>query len=201
MTEEERKARKREQDKRYRETHKEQIKAAHKAWRDNNRQHLNEKARENYHKDPQAHKERQDRYRASHAEQVKASRQRYKAENRQKCTDYERNRQQTDPVYRFRRGIYRLINGYMKKKGYTGNKTTWEIIGCDFETFLTHIQSQFKEGMSIENYGNGEGKWSVDHIEPIRNATSNEDIERLNHYTNLRPLWSKENSIVTRKTP
>ena len=200
MTEEQ-KARKREYDKRYRETHKEQIRESHKAWREKNSDHVKEKARENYYKNPQAHKARVDKYKESHIEQVKDARHRYKIENRQKCTDYQRNKRQNDPVYRFRNGITRLVSTYKKKTGYTGSKGTWEMIGCDFETFLSHIQAQFESGMTLENYGGGAGRWSIDHIIPMSTARNDEDVERLNHYTNLRPLWSTENCKKAGKTP
>lgn len=193
MTEEQ-KARKREYDKKYRETHKEEIRATHKAWREKNADHVKEKAKENYHKNPKAHKARVDKYKALHIEQVRESRRRYKAENRQKCADYARVKRQTDPIHRFRTSFTHLMSLYRKKTGYTGSKGTWEMVGCDFAYFLTYIQSQFSEGMTLENYGNGIGKWSIDHIEPIRNAKCNEDVERLNYYTNLRPMWNTENS-------
>ena len=200
MTEEQ-KARKKEYDKKYREMHREQIRASHKAWRDKNADHVREKARENYHKNPEAHKARMAKYAESHVEQEKERRHRYKIENRQKCTDYQRIKRQSDPVYRFRSSFTRLICIYRKKHGYTGDKGTWEMVGCDFPTFLNHIQSQFAEGMTLENYGHGKGKWNIDHIVPMCTAVTNADVERLNHYTNLRPMWSSENYQRPRKTP
>lgn len=194
MTQEERKAKEKEYNKKYRETHREEIKATHKAWRDKNRERLNAIAREKYKEDPQSFKSRSDKYKASHSDKVKAGRHRYKVENRQKCSDYERNRRQNDPKHRFKTSVYNLIRGHTKRRGYQGDKSTWEIIGCDFDSFLNHIQCQFEEGMSLENYGNGNGKWNIDHIEPISKAQNDADIERLNHFSNLRPLWQSENS-------
>lgn len=193
MTPEERKAKKRERDKKYRETHKEEIKARHKAWRDKNREKLNKQAREKYRENPQAFQERKKKYVESHQEQVKESRKRYNIENRQKRSDYERIKRQTDPIYRFRKSSYNLIYSYARKKGYEGDKGVWEMVGCDFETFLSHIQSQFEEGMTMENYGHGKGQWNIDHIIPITAAENDEDIEKLNHYTNLRPMWATDN--------
>ena len=190
-----------EQNKKYRESHKEQIKDSHKAWRDNNADHVKEKAKENYHKNPQAHKARVDKYKASHIDQLKESRHRYKVENRQKCTDYQRLKRQSDPVYRFRSSFTHLMCLYRKKTGYTGGKGTWEMVGCDFETFLAHIQSQFEEGMTMDNYGHRGGCWNIDHIVPISAAKSNDDIERLNHYTNLRPMWASDNYKKNKKMP
>lgn len=199
MTEEQ-KARKKAYDKVYRESHKEQIRASHKEWRDKNREHLNAKAREKYKENPQAFKERKERYVASHLEEVKESRRRYKAENRQKCTDYERNKRHNDPVYRFRSSFTCLISGYLRKKGYKGSKKTWEVVGCDFETFLKYISNLFEDGMTLENYGHRDGCWNIDHIIPINTANSDEDIERLNHYTNLRPMWATNNYKRSKKT-
>lgn len=189
MTEEERKERKRITNKKYRESHKEQIRNSHKAWRDKNRERLNAIAREKYKENPQAFKERKEKYISSHLEQVKESRHRYKIENRQKLTDYERNKRHNEPVYRFRYNLRNLIRQYTKGKGYKGNKTFYEILGCDFDFFLEYIQNKFEEGMTLENYG----EWNIDHIIPISSAKNDEDLEKLNHYTNLQPLWASEN--------
>lgn len=191
----------REQNKKYREANPEKIKAYHKAWRDENRNHLNEQQKEKYWENPLAFKERNDRYRASHKEKVAESNKRYREENKQKRTAYERNKRHSDPVYRFRSSFRCLILGYARKKGYTGTKNVWEMVGCDFETFLAHIQSQFEEGMTMENYGHGEGCWNVDHIVPICTAKTDEDIERINHYSNLRPMWARDNYRKNKKTP
>lgn len=200
MTEEQ-KAKKREYDKEYRKANRERIYAAHKAWRDKNADHVREKARENYHKNPQAQKARKDKYQASHIEQVKESRHKYKVENRQRYADYEREKRHSNPEYRFKTSFVHLMSLYRKKTGYTGGKGTWEMVGCDFETFLAHIQSQFEEGMTMDNYGHRGGCWNIDHIVPISTAKTNDDIERLNHYTNLRPMWASDNYKKNKKMP
>ena len=41
--------------------------------------------------------------------------------------------------------------------------------------------------------GNYNETWQLDHIEPVSNASTIEDVIKLNHYTNLRPLCSKKN--------
>ena len=35
--------------------------------------------------------------------------------------------------------------------------------------------------------------WHIDHHTPLASTKTYEDIVRLMHYTNLQPLWSKEN--------
>ena len=54
--------------------------------------------------------------------------------------------------------------------------------------------------MTWENHGiyNGEINygWDIDHIIPISFAKSEEDMLKLNHYTNLQPLCSKNNRDI-----
>lgn len=191
---------KKEQDRKYREANREKIKAYHKEWRDKNRDHLNEQQREKYKENPEAFKARTDRYREAHQEEVKASRTRYNRENRQKRTDYERNKRQFDPVYKFRSSFTSLVSRYLRKHGYKGKKRTWEVVGCDFNSFLEYISSRFEEGMTLENYGSRSGCWNIDHIIPISTAETDADLERLNHFTNLRPMWARDNYKKANKT-
>ena len=53
--------------------------------------------------------------------------------------------------------------------------------------------------MTLENHGHGVGKWNIDHIIPISFAKTEEEIYKLNHYTNLQPLWWEENMAKGKK--
>lgn len=44
------------------------------------------------------------------------------------------------------------------------------------------------------NYG-----WDIDHIIPLSTAKTEEDVIKLNHYTNLKPLYSKINTDFKNK--
>lgn len=64
-------------------------------------------------------------------------------------------------------------------------------IGCTGAQLRQHIEAQFKDGMTWDNYG----LWHIDHIVPLSkfNLSTREERCRANHYTNLQPLWAQEN--------
>lgn len=70
---------------------------------------------------------------------------------------------------------------------------TFDALGLTQDQFKTYIESHFVDGMTWDNYGHGEGKWSIDHTKPLCTAKTEEDVFTLNHYTNLRPMWWFDN--------
>jgi hypothetical protein len=66
-----------------------------------------------------------------------------------------------------------------------------KLCGCTIPELMLHLQSQFKEGMHWNNYG----KWHIDHIRPCASfdLTDPEQQRQCFHYTNLQPLWAREN--------
>ena len=69
-------------------------------------------------------------------------------------------------------------------------KHSIEYLGCSIQHFKEHIEKQFVEGMTWDNYG----EWHIDHIIPLKyeNPTLEETIERL-HWENTQPLWATDN--------
>jgi hypothetical protein len=68
--------------------------------------------------------------------------------------------------------------------------SNFEYLGCTIEEFIAHIEGEFKEGMTWENYG----EWQIDHIKPlgVKGLTEEEIIERF-EFTNTQPLWAADN--------
>ncbi|MBW2472885.1 MAG: hypothetical protein JRE18_12495 [Deltaproteobacteria bacterium] len=72
------------------------------------------------------------------------------------------------------------------------SKPTLELVGVEsWEELAQHLESQFTDGMSWDNYG----QWHIDHIRPCVSfdLTDPEQQKECFNYTNLQPLWAKDN--------
>jgi hypothetical protein len=70
-----------------------------------------------------------------------------------------------------------------------------ELLGADIKIVRKHLESQFKEGMSWKNHAiTG---WHIDHIIPCDSfdLINEKEQKKCFHYTNLQPLWYKENLL------
>lgn len=100
-------------------------------------------------------------------------------------------RQEIDPVYRLTCHMRTFINNALRRADCTKDRRTEEILGCDIESFRRHIERQFLPGMTWDK----RARWHIDHIIPMAQAKTEDEAVRLNHYTNLRPMWAKDNLV------
>jgi hypothetical protein len=146
---------------------KERKKIIHKNWSEKNKEHLKE-----YHK--KWREENLDKWRETKR-------------------NYEKTRKSTDPIYKlignFRTAIYTVL----KENNVTKYGHYFEILGYQPEQLINHLEVQFKDGMSWDNYG----EWHVDHKLPITHFNISEmgDSEFIKCWSldNLQPMWGDEN--------
>jgi hypothetical protein len=126
----------------------------------------------------------------------------YRLENREKRNLSIKKRKESDSLFKLKENIRTSIYVSFSRNGYTKKSRTHEILGCSFEDFKNHLESKFESWMTWNNYGlyNGELDfgWDIDHITPTSSAITEEELIRLNHYTNLQPLCSKVNRDIKR---
>jgi hypothetical protein len=94
-----------------------------------------------------------------------------------------------NPLNKLKNSLRSRINELMNKK--YNNPKTIDLLGCDYQFFICYIESKFINGMSWDNYGYY--GWHLDHIIPLSLAQTKEELYQLFHYTNLQPLWAKDN--------
>lgn len=171
-----------EQKKRYAEENKERLKHSKKAYYEKNKEYMLVQNKRYY----QENRELKLQY-------IKD----YRLKNREKVNEYDRaymfNRRQEDPVFRLKCNIRGRLHRYCKHSGLNKRFKTMESVGLAPADFKVYIESMFLDGMTWDNYGQGEGKWSIDHTKPLCTAKTEEDVFTLNHYTNLRPMWWFDN--------
>lgn len=108
-----------------------------------------------------------------------------------------KERRQTDPLFalitRFRVNFHQSL----KKRDMIKRSKCAEVLGCTWKEFTDHIESRFLPGMSWDN----RSEWHIDHIVPLALAKTEQDVIDLNHYSNLRPLWKRDNLLKSDSIP
>jgi len=76
-------------------------------------------------------------------------------------------------------------------KGINKSKSSLKLIGCSVEQLKQHLESNFVDGMSWDNYG----EWHIDHLRPCCSfdLTKLEEQRKCFNFSNLQPLWAKDN--------
>ncbi|MEW9806458.1 hypothetical protein [Mesorhizobium marinum] len=88
---------------------------------------------------------------------------------------------------------YRMYRNTLRRTGMAlqGRASPAYAVGCDHVKLRDHIHARFRPGMTWGRYR----QWEVDHIEPLGLASDLDDLIRRCHYTNLQPLWRRENRM------
>lgn len=98
---------------------------------------------------------------------------------------YMKKRLQEDPFYRMKLNVRNRLRGAIKVKGWHKDNTFKNYIGCTLEELKLYIETQFNDRMTWENYAE---VWEIDHIVPLGSAKTEEEIYKLCHFSNLKPL-------------
>ena len=143
-------------------------------------------------------------YRDENKDTIRVSRKKWELKNKEKRKksrrDQLREKRKKNILFAIRSSISRSIRSSIIRNGFSKNNKTEFILGCSFEEFKIYLESKFEEWMTWDNRGlyNGEFNygWDIDHIIPVSSAKTEEEIYKLNHYTNLQPLCSKINRDI-----
>lgn len=149
--------------------------------------------RECYQRNAAQYKAKHRDYYLANAERKKTYQSEYVKRNwasvKQVSAAYKRNRLRNDPLFRAEYAMRCRVFQAFRKKAIPQSQRTRDMLGCEWETLKAHMEAQFAAGMTWNNYG----EWHVDHIVPLASATSESELIRLCHYSNLQPLWAADN--------
>lgn len=135
------------------------------------------------------YRERQNRKRYEREKRRLETNEEYREKQRIRSRVKNKNRFDNDPLYRFQQRLRNNIKNSFRRGGFSKTSECRKILGADWDVVKSYFESKFTDGMSWDN----QGLWHIDHIIPKSLAKTEEDIIRLNHYTNLQPLWGKDN--------
>ena len=140
-------------------------------------------------KDKEKKKQHSKQYYLDNKEKIKQYQKQYRLDNRERRRKYEKNKLKTDPIYKIIKRQRCRMRAVLK--GIGKSKSTIKLLGCSAEECWNHLEQQFKPGMTRSNYG----LWHVDHITPCISFDLNDPEQQkiCFHYTNLQPLWAKDN--------
>jgi hypothetical protein len=96
---------------------------------------------------------------------------------------------------RLRTLVYISLRTQLVAKGL---KTT-QLTGCSIEQLQKHLEGLFLPGMNWKNHCRD--GWHIDHIIPcsVFDLTDPEQQKKCFHYSNLQPLWAKDNISKSNK--
>lgn len=180
--------------KEYLSQNKEKIKENRKKYLEQNKEKIQTDTTEYYINNKEEIKDRVKKYNTENKDKIKEYNKIYYIKNKKRLNEYRRNyyknRIDSDPLFRLKSCIRSLISTSFRKSFSKKAKKTIEILGCSFEEFKIYIENMFDMYMSWDNYVI---YWQLDHIRPISWAKNEKELYELNHYTNFKPLYWKDN--------
>jgi hypothetical protein len=156
---------------RYRNENRDKIIESLTEWRKNNPEYRRKYYKENYEKEIGY-------YKLNHEK------------NKKKQREYVKQKYQNNILYSLKIKLNGRLHKVLKKNDLTKNYKFCDILGCNLQEFKLYFESKFTEGMSWELMGK---EIHIDHIIPCDSAKEEEHLIKLFHYTNLQPLWAKDN--------
>ena len=135
------------------------------------------------------------RYYEVNKDKLKLQRRVYRETNKEKVRLQERMRdgkkRQTNINYKLSKGLRTRLWSAIKDNQKTGSAV--KDLGCSIDELKSYLEFKFLPDMSWDNYG--QYGWHIDHIKPLSSfdLTDRKQLLEACHYTNIQPLWAKDN--------
>lgn len=134
-------------------------------------------------------------YYQKNKEKIKAATLKYQRDNAKERTAYKKawrkEKANSDPAFKMTLVARRMLHRALGISGQRKYKRTFDYLGYTSEELASHLERQFRDGMTWANYG----EWHIDHTESLKSMTTRgiTDPRELNALSNLQPLWALDN--------
>jgi len=180
--------------KKYREGNTEYMKKYRKEYREKNKEAIAEKAKIYYEENKEDRNAYNKMYYSANKELLAEKHRKYREENKDKykkiSREYMRKRRSEDSTFKLKCNISRSIHRIISEQGYDKKSRTHEILGCSYKDFLGHLNN------NPYGFMYGDSNIDIDHIIPVSSANTEEEVIKLNHYTNFQLLPTEYNRYI-----
>lgn len=123
----------------------------------------------------------------------------YRHKNCKKIGEQRRQRRMVDIQARLKYGLRCRLNIAIRKSYKAGSAV--RDLGCTIPEMKFYLEGQFQDGMTWANWA--VDGWHIDHKIPLDffDLADREQFLQAVHYTNLQPMWAKENIRKSNSLP
>lgn len=143
-------------------------------------------------------KYKKERYYIKHAHNMSVKKKyRENPKNKESRRKWDKDRRENNVQYKLSVNLRNRLNRSMKNEIKSGSAVS--DLGCSIEELKQYLEKQFYanpetgEMMTWKNWGRT--GWHIDHIKPLSSfdLANKKQFKKACHYTNLQPLWYKDN--------
>jgi hypothetical protein len=104
---------------------------------------------------------------------------------------YMNTRRAIDSIFKLKDNIRGLITTTLRNHNLPKTSKTTTIVGCSIPLLKNHLDYTF--WLNYGRYPTPEDKLHIDHVVPVSKATTEDELLKLNHYSNLQYLLASDN--------
>jgi hypothetical protein len=192
-----RKQRKKEYDRKRYLANKEAVASYGKAYREANAEKIRERVRAKYAENIEVCRQAARASAKRNREKSTAREREWRSRNKDRVRGYYRKyvnkRRKTDIAFHLQMTVRTRIHGALARSSLGKEARTLEYVGCTASELRCWLESKFLPGMTWGN--RGRHGWHIDHIIPLAKFDLSDPAQQAAafHYTNLQPLWAKDN--------
>ena len=182
-----------EYNKKYYENNKEKFKEYHINYYKNNKEKIKLRQKKWNEENPEKRK----KWNEENPEKLRESRRKHYVKNKEALGVAHKLRWKklyhTNPNFKLRCNLSARVSMELKKHILKKTQSTLLYVGCSMKQLKEYLENKFEDGMTWDNWS--KHGWHIDHIIPCSSfdLTKENEQKKCFHYTNLQPLWAKDN--------